>query len=120
MKLLNLAALTKSTVKRVVQVGDKEHEIITINVKQFLEILEESKDIVVRAENGDMTMADEVRLTMKVVSFALPTITAEELETLNLDQLQAIAAFAKGEDVEGVEDEAKDGTDEDSAETEGK
>lgn len=102
MKLLNLEALTKSVVKRVVKIGDAEYEIKTVNVQQFLEILDETKEIALRAEQGDFVMADEVRLTMKVASFALPNVPFEVIEKLQLDQLQAIVAFAKGEDVDGV------------------
>ncbi|MGQ1580361.1 hypothetical protein ACT42A_18760 (plasmid) [Acinetobacter baumannii] len=36
-------------------------------MEQFLQIVDESKSIVERAEKGEFTLADEVRLTRKVV-----------------------------------------------------
>ncbi|MFY0080244.1 hypothetical protein ABTQ07_21375 [Acinetobacter baumannii] len=46
MKLLNLDPLVKSVEKRVVVVNGKNHEIRTLNVEQFLQIVDESKSIV--------------------------------------------------------------------------
>ncbi len=43
MKLLNLDPLVKSVEKRVVVVNGKNHEIRTLNVEQFLQIVDESK-----------------------------------------------------------------------------
>lgn len=105
MKLLNLEALTKSVVNRVVKVGNAEHQIKTLNVQQFLEILDETKEVQKLADAGEFTMPEEVRITTKIVGFALPTLSKVEIDSLDLNQLQAIAAFAKGEDVDGVTQE---------------
>lgn len=107
MKLLNLEALTKSVVKRVVKIGDAEYEIKTVNVQQFLEILDETKALALRAEQGEFVMPDEVRLYMKIAGFALPDVSFDVIENLDLNQLQAIVAFAKGEDVDGVIEEGE-------------
>ncbi|HHQ1841605.1 hypothetical protein [Acinetobacter baumannii] len=113
MKLLNLDPLVKSVKKRVVVVNGKNHEIRTLNVEQFLQIVDESKSIVERAEKGEFTLADEVRLTRKVVGLAIPTMTEEEINKLDVSQIQAIAEFAKGNDVEGVEEVSSEETQED-------
>ncbi|WP_354734411.1 hypothetical protein [Acinetobacter nosocomialis] len=104
MKLLNLDPLVKSVQKRLILVDGVEHEICSLNVEQFLLVVDETKDIAEKSEKGEFTIADEVRLTMKVVAFAVPTLSEDQIKALKLDQLQAIAAFAKGDDVAGVEE----------------
>lgn len=88
-----------------------------MNVEQFLQIVDESKSIVERAEKGEFTLADEVRLTRKVVGLAIPTMTEEEINKLDVSQIQAIAEFAKGNDVEGVEEVSSEETQEDPEES---
>lgn len=104
MKLLNLDPLVKSVQKRVIVIDGAEHEICSLNVEQFLSITEQTKEIAEKSANGEFTVAEEVRVTMEVVSYAVPSLTKEQINRLKLDQLQAIAAFAKGDDVEGTEE----------------
>ncbi|AZB89744.1 hypothetical protein DKE39_019250 (plasmid) [Acinetobacter baumannii] len=113
MKLLNLDPLVKSVEKRVVVVNGKNHEIRTLNVEQFLQIVDESKSIVERAEKGEFTLADEVRLTRKVVGLAIPTMTEEEINKLDVSQIQAIAEFAKRQRRRRVEEVSSEETQED-------
>lgn len=109
MKLLNVEALAKSVTKRVIVVNGNEHQIATLNVKQFLSVLEETKSILDRASNGEFVTTEEVKLTCKIVSYAVPSLSQEEIEALDLSQLQAIASFAKGEDLEGLVEEIDSG-----------
>ena len=109
MKLLNLSALTVAT-NRCLKIGEKVHAINPLKVIDFIRITEIAQQIDAETQNGGFTAVREVKLIIDLITSTAPSTTEEELMQLGLAELQNIASFIKGADVEGVVEEAIEDT----------
>lgn len=100
MKILNLEKLSASE-ERVLKVGDKEYPVSPMTVSNFIETTRAAEKL-----ESETSVVAQVEATVEMVLRSVPTITRDVLDQLSLEQLQAIVAFVRGDDVDGVESES--------------
>jgi hypothetical protein len=95
-KIVNLDQLETKRDK-VVVLGGVEHVMQTLTVKDYIQQLKNGAEIEKLAE-GDTTpeTADRiVELTIDALNKLFPTISRDQLEALNMDQLNAMRGLAE-------------------------
>lgn len=102
MKILNLDKIAPQPTRSIVMGGVK-HPILPMTVKNFV-ITSTSVETL---EKGDATYAEQVNSTVDMILRSVPTIPRAELEERALEELNTIATFVRGEDVDGQEEEAE-------------
>lgn len=113
MKVLNLDKLTKSEGREVVIFG-KTYIVEGMTVENFIETTNAAERL-----RGEVSLVKQIEATISMIVRSIPSVDRADLLKLSLDQLQAIVAFVRGDDVEGVES-AKPATEESSGEGEAK
>lgn len=88
-QILNIDSL-KSSSTRTINLAGKEHVMKEMSVGDFLKITG-------LAEQADekATLTESIKFIIDVVLTSFPTCTREELESCTIEQLNAIAEFAK-------------------------
>ena len=101
MKVLNLDKLSAAN-KRELIIGGMSYPILEMTVTNFIETTKKAQEI------SEAPMEVQIEATIELVLRSVPSITAEQLRGIPLEQLKAIVAFVRGEDdIPGVEsDEA--------------
>ncbi|MCL2874777.1 MAG: hypothetical protein FWF12_00485 [Betaproteobacteria bacterium] len=97
MKVLNLDKLNKQEGRQIVLFG-KTHAIDGMTVDNFIKTTSVAEQLA-----DEPSIAKQVEATVDLILRSAPTIDRADLLKLELEQLQAIVAFIKGEDVDGVE-----------------
>lgn len=100
-KIINLDQLETKRDK-VVVLGGKEHVMRTLTVKDYIQQLKKQQELEKLSEAvADNTVADNpdtadriVELTVEALHTLFPTISKEQLESLNMDQLNAMRGLA--------------------------
>lgn len=95
-KIINLDQLETKRDK-VVVLGGKEHVMATLTVKDYIQQLKGQQELEKLASDVDATpeTADRiVELTISALQKLFPTITREQLESLNMEQLSAMRELA--------------------------
>lgn len=95
-KIINLDQLETKRDK-VVVLGGEEHVMRTLTVKDYIQQLKKQQEIEKLSTNIDDSpeTADRIiELTVDALHTLFPTITREQLEGLNMDQLNAMRALA--------------------------
>lgn len=92
-KLLNLNQLASKEVREV-QIGDKTYPIKEMSVEDFIETTKVAEEM-----NTETSYAKQLEATVKLIKRAIPEIESSALMGLSLDQLRALTAFIRGEDV---------------------
>lgn len=108
MKVLNLDRLAKKEGRELVIFG-KTYSVDGMTVANFIETTRAAEALA-----GESSLVKQVEATIAMISRSVPSIEKSELEKLELAQLQAIVAFIRGDDVEGVESGEKAAADEGS------
>ncbi|MPS48549.1 hypothetical protein [Methylobacillus sp.] len=91
-KIFNADALVNES--RVVKLYGKEHPVIDMTVHSYLETMKLAKEL----ENVDAK--DEkthVSVLVRSILLAVPTLTEEELQKVNLTQLSGISSFIRND-----------------------
>ena len=96
-KILNLDKLIDTQPKRELVIGGKTHLINDMTVRNFAITTERAKAIA--AEDLHVQLEETVQL----IARSVPTVDVEMLRDMSLQNLNVIAAFVRGEDVEGAE-----------------
>lgn len=114
-KIVNLDQLSTKRDK-VVVLGGEEHVMATLTVKDYIEQMKSTKEIDTLMNEGEESLegAEKImEITIKALMKLFPTITKEQFEALNMDQLTAIRELAEdfaeedAPDAELVEGEKK-------------
>ena len=101
MKFLNLDKFTPDT-GRFLKVDGVDHAIHGIGVGAFIDT-----NIAVKNLNADDPAA-QLNFTVDLIIRLVPTLQREQLAKYTLTQLNQIAEFVRGDDVEGVEESVDD------------
>lgn len=97
-KIINLDDL-ETRKDRVVILKGVEHVMKTLTVKDYVNQLKKQAEIeqLTTAEEQTVETADRlIELTVDALALVFPTIPREQLESLNMDQLNAMRALAEG------------------------
>ena len=97
MKVLNLDKLAKKEGRELIVFG-KTYAVDGMTVGNFVETT-----AVAEALAGETSLVKQVEATIEMIARSVPSIERSDLNKLELEQLQAIVAFIRGDDVEGVE-----------------
>ena len=99
-------------VKKVIKINGKKHEFVAPNVATFIREMQRVKEMQVKARDSDED-AQLAAIEIMVVSMqesvrsAFPSVSEEDVNLLNLDQLKAIQSFVSAQ-VETDSVEAED------------
>lgn len=95
-KIINLDQLETKRDK-VVVLGGVEHVMTTLTVKDYIQQLKAGAELEkLAAEEASVDTADRiVELTIDALAKLFPTITRDQLESLNMDQLSAMRQLAE-------------------------
>lgn len=101
-KIINLDQLATKRDK-VVVLGGEEHVMKTLTVKDYVQQMKASSQIseLVKQEDSIESAERIMELTIEALMKVFPTITKDQFEGLNMDQLTAIRELAEdyaGED----------------------
>lgn len=103
MKLLNLDKVGAGI--RKIRLGDKTYNVYPLSVGSFVKTTKNAEDYIKNKTNDGFTdVKQEIDLIVDLVTDCIPDISRMEVEQLSFEQLQALAAFIKGDDVDGAED----------------
>ncbi|MDY7537616.1 hypothetical protein QN372_00490 [Undibacterium sp. RTI2.1] len=102
-KILNLDKLD-TTSNRVLSIGGVDHKIHEMTVENFIV----TTRTVEALSKGTVSVADQVEATLDMILRSVPTLDRASLFGRGLAQLNVIAEFVRGENV----DEAEERTDE--------
>lgn len=101
MKVLNLDKLTKKEGRELVIFGTT-YAVDGMTVANFIETTRAAEALA-----GETSLVKQVEATIEMIARSVPSINKAELQKLELAQLQAIVAFVRGDEVEGVESSEK-------------
>ncbi|MFT4064272.1 hypothetical protein [Paraburkholderia sp.] len=103
-KILNLDALSQGEAREVV-IGGVAYEVPDMTVENFVETTRVAQKL---AADESATVADQVEAAVDMVARCIPTAEVAVLRNLSLQQLNAITAFIRGEDVEKAQEAAQE------------
>lgn len=103
-KVLNLDKLSKATTRQLT-INGVNYPIEAMTVENFIE----TSRTVERLVKGDPSLADQVEATVDMICRAVPSVPREALVKYELELLNTIATFVRGEDVEEQEVEEEGG-----------
>lgn len=98
MKVLNLDKFAVKQEQRKLVIGGKEYVVEPMTVENFIITTKAAESMQDRA-----SVSEQVEATIDMIARSVPTIDRAVLNGLSLEQLQAIVAFVRGDEVEGVE-----------------
>lgn len=96
MKILNIDKLAGKQSRELV-IFDKKYKVESNTVGTFLENITAAEELA----KSD-SLVDQVNSTIDMILRSVPTLEREVLVKLELEQLQAIVAFVRGDEVEGA------------------
>lgn len=100
MKLLNIDQMSKQT-NKVIVIAGTQYSIVPISVGAFIKKTKEAEEYI---SAGSMDPMKEVEMVIDLISQCIPSAPRVVIESLNLEQLQLIAAYIQRDDVDGAED----------------
>lgn len=101
-KYLDLDAIAEEAVFTL-KLNSKEHKLQVATVKMFAENMRDVQETTL-----DASITDELKVIVRIVKRAFPTMTDEDIENLTLPQLRTIADFALKASSEAVSVEKQD------------
>lgn len=99
MKILNLDKLQRAP-DRELHFKGKVHKILPVSVEHFVDTTKMVQDII---EKG-MDPVDQLNTAVAMIMKLVPTLTREELMSVEAETLNIIANFVRGKDVDGQEE----------------
>jgi hypothetical protein len=94
-KILNLDKIVTKR-EKVIVLGGVEHVMTTLTVKEYIAQMKSSQELNDLIQAEDLNSADKIlNLTIETLMKVFPTITREQFEGLNMDQLSAIRELAE-------------------------
>ena len=103
-KFLNLDKLQKHS-DRNLTINGKDYPVEPMSVENFIE----TTRTVERLVREGATVADQIEATVDMICRSVPTAPRDVLKKYQLETLNTIATFVRGEDVEEQEAVAADG-----------
>ncbi len=100
-KILNLDELAPE--EKQLKLKGEGYSMKEMSVDDFISITRKAEKI--EKDSTDMPMSDRVEFLMDMVCDSFPTCPRDDLRGLNLEQLNAIIEFARGD----MDKEAKEG-----------
>lgn len=100
MKILNLDKIAPQPSRSIV-LGEASYPILPMTVENFVV----TSNRVEEMNTNNATYAEQVQGTVEMILRSVPTLPREALMSRSLEELNAIATFVRGEDVDGQEDE---------------
>lgn len=97
MKVLNIDKLTTHEGRELVIFG-KAHKVDGMTVANFIETTRTAEALA-----KEPSLVKQVEATIDMIARSVPTVDRADLAKLELPQLQAIVAFIRGDEVDGVE-----------------
>jgi hypothetical protein len=97
-KILNLDKLQKTS-DRKLKINGVDYAIEPMSVENFIE----TTRTVERLVKEGATVADQIEATVDMICRSVPTAPRDALKKYQLDTLDTIATFVRGEDVEEQE-----------------
>lgn len=109
-KLFNLDALPTRE-ERVLVFKGVSHAMVPMSVGDFIENTKLMQDLRGGSENNAvMGLAGEFQVIVDMVSRVFPTVDQSDLLTLTFEQLNALLAFARGQDLaDQVKEQSQEG-----------
>lgn len=98
-KILNIEDLSTGSAAREIHIGGASHPIQEMNVGDFIET---TKDVERMMKEG-AGLAEQMEATIRMITRCVPSLTKDALASYKLSTLAKIAAFVRGEDVEGTQ-----------------
>lgn len=93
-KVLDLDAITPP--QRLVRVKGKDYELVTLSVKQFIELTRKSEALQKRVKaKDDVSLTEIFEMQVDAVALAIPSMPRDVLETLSYDQIDAVLSHAR-------------------------
>jgi hypothetical protein len=97
MQVVNLDKITTRKDK-VIILGGVEHVMRTPTVKDYIEQMKKAEKIQALSETATIDSATKLlEITIETLMLSFPTITKDQFEKLDMDQLNALRALAEGE-----------------------
>jgi hypothetical protein len=100
MKILNLDKIAPQPTRSMV-IGGVKHPILPMTVENFVLTTATVQEL----STTNATYVDQVNSTIEMILRSVPTLTHELLNSRALEELNTIATFVRGEDVDGQEEE---------------
>jgi hypothetical protein len=100
MKLLNLDKISPKSNKTIIIAG-VEYAVQPLSVGTFIKTTKEAEEYV---KKGVADPVYEVQMIVNLAAECIPAAPRIALESLTLEQLQAIATYVQKGDVDGAED----------------
>lgn len=100
MKLLNIDQLSPTT-NKVIQIGGTQYKVSPISVGAFIKMTKDAEEY---ASGSAFDPMREIEMVVDLIAKCVPDASRLVIESLNLDQLKAIAEYIQGDDVDGAED----------------
>jgi hypothetical protein len=97
MKILNLDKISPAA-ERILELDGKKHDVLPVSVGNFLSI----NDLVVKM--AEATPAEQLNMIVDSIVTQVPTVSRDRLLEFDLVTVNTIAAYVRGEDVEGQEE----------------
>ena len=101
-KLLNLDKIATSEPEQEVVLFGETHKVIPMSVENFIVTTNQAEKL------ARASIQDQISGTVEMVSRSIPTVDQAKLRKMSLKQLQIIAAFIRGEDLDEVEEKKAD------------
>lgn len=96
-KILNIDTLVESE-QRELQLAGKTYQVLDMSVDDFIEASRVAEMI----EKGDLSLAEQMDQSIKLITRSIPGVDPELLRKLSLPQLMAISQFVRGIDPEDI------------------
>lgn len=103
-KIVNLDQL-ETRRDKVIILGGVEHVMKTLTIKEYIEQMKASTEINQMALDNSMENAEKIfSLSIEALMKAFPTVTKDQFNSLNLDQITAIRNLVEAENEGELED----------------
>lgn len=93
-KILNLDKLSKGS-DRALTINGVNYPVVAMSVENFIETTRTVEEL----SKGEATMADQITATVDLICRLVPTAPRDQLVKYELEMLNTIASFVRGEDV---------------------
>lgn len=99
MKMLNLDKLSHNATRQIT-LGGNVYSIFPISVNAFIETTRAAEQYM---KEGEANELKEVEMVLDLLSMCIPDAPREALMSLGVSQLQILAEYVRGDDVDGAE-----------------
>lgn len=102
-KILNLDEL--APVGKELTYGGKTYQLKPLSMREFINITQKTEVIEKKAKSGNLTVSEQMEFQLSVISSAIPEMSKETLDSLEMRHIEAIMNYVK----DSAEDMAEEG-----------